>query len=217
MHSESDEKGGITSVKDITPSEQETGIRYAAYANRFKTILKASRRYRYVAYSSDIGESFRPVAHPILVKSGYIVSWVYFIGDISYAAWLTKRKSEGTFIPGLRPWDSLPPTDKQLSQSFVESHSLVDSDWRLSALKRGVFQGLASMAIPAFTIHNLVHYSAVLFKKSGVTILQKYGAVVVGLGTIPILPRIIDEPVESAVDWLFCKGEELYNQQRKLE
>ncbi|EGW34151.1 uncharacterized protein SPAPADRAFT_49219 [Spathaspora passalidarum NRRL Y-27907] len=216
MSAKSEEKS-VTSVSDITASEQESGIRYAAYANRLKTILKAARRYRYVAYSSDIGESFRPVAHPYLVKSGYVISWLYFIGDISYAAWLTKRKSEGTFTPGLRPWDTVPNVDVQSSQEFVSSHSLVDSDWRLSALKRGVFQGIASMAIPALTIHNIVHYSDSLFKKSGITVLQKYGAVLIGLGTIPILPRVIDEPVEQAVDWLFYKGEQLYIKKTKLE
>lgn len=35
-----------------------TKLRYAAYATRLRTILLSAQRY--VAYTSDIGESFRP-------------------------------------------------------------------------------------------------------------------------------------------------------------
>lgn len=68
--------------------------------------------HRYVAYTSDIGESFRPVAHPYLVKSGYAVSWLYILGDVSYAAWITKMKSEGKYLPGLKPWDNEPEANE---------------------------------------------------------------------------------------------------------
>ena len=47
----------------------DSSIRYAAYGMRIRTILSAA--HRYVAYTSDIGESFRPVAHPWLVKGAY--------------------------------------------------------------------------------------------------------------------------------------------------
>ena len=40
-------------IEDESITEQESGFRYAAYANRLKTILLAS--HRYVAYTSDIG------------------------------------------------------------------------------------------------------------------------------------------------------------------
>ena len=43
-------------IEDESITEQESGFRYAAYANRLRTILLAS--HRYVAYTSDIGESF---------------------------------------------------------------------------------------------------------------------------------------------------------------
>ncbi|KAI5968245.1 hypothetical protein CANMA_002461 [Candida margitis] len=196
------------SVDDQSVTDQESGLRYAAYANRLRTILLAS--HRYVAYTSDIGESFRPVAHPYLVKSGYAVSWLYILGDVSYASWITKMKSEGRYTPGLKPWDKEPKPDAIAAETFKQTHSLVDSDWRLSALKRGIFQSIASMGLPAFTIHSAVRYSSYLFKNSGNKALKTYGPVAVGLGIVPLLPYVFDEPVEHAVDWVFDKGENLY-------
>ncbi|CAD1808340.1 Mitochondrial 18 KDa protein (MTP18) family protein [Candida parapsilosis] len=196
------------SVDDQSVTDQESGLRYAAYANRFRTILLAS--HRYVAYTSDIGESFRPVAHPYLVKTGYAVSWLYIIGDVSYASWITKMKSEGRYIPGLKPWNKQPQPDLVAAETFKQTHSLVDSDWRLSALKRGIFQSVASMGLPAFTIHSAVRYSSYIFKNSGNKTLKTYGPVAIGLGIVPLLPYVFDEPVEHVVDWVFDKGEKLY-------
>lgn len=196
------------SVDDQSVTDQESGLRYAAYANRFRTILLAS--HRYVAYTSDIGESFRPVAHPYLVKTGYAVSWLYIIGDVSYASWITKMKSEGRYIPGLKPWNKQPQPDLVAAETFKQTHSLVDSDWRLSALKRGIFQSVASMGLPAFTIHSAVRYSSYIFKNSGNKTLKTYGPVAIGLGIVPLLPYVFDEPVEHVVDWVFDKDEKLY-------
>src|SRR5689334_323875 len=67
------------------PDSIETNVRYAAYANRLRTIMLSA--HRYVAYTSDIGESFRPVAHPWLVRGAYGVSWAYLIGDVSHEGW----------------------------------------------------------------------------------------------------------------------------------
>lgn len=189
----------------------EGNLRYAAYANRFRTILLAS--HRYVAYTSDIGESFRPVAHPVLVKLGYGVSWLYILGDVSYASWIVKMKLEGRYTPGLRPWDAAPEPSTIAAATFHAAHGgrKVDTDWRLSAVKRGLFQSIASMGLPAFTIHLAVRYSLVLFKNSKIKPLKTYGPVGVGLGIVPLLPYIFDEPVEAAVDWVFAKGEDLYN------
>merc|ERR1712230_18661 len=55
-----------------TPDTTDTSMRYAAYANRLRTIMLSA--HRYVAYTSDIGESFRPVAHPWLVRGAAAVN-----------------------------------------------------------------------------------------------------------------------------------------------
>ena len=148
-------------IEDESITEQESGFRYAAYANRLRTILLAS--HRYVAYTSDIGESFRPVAHPYLVKSGYAVSWLYILGDVSYASWITKMKAEGRYEPGLKPWDKAPAPNEIAAKTFTSTHSLVDSDWRWSALKRYISEYCVN-GVARLTIHSSVRYSSYLFK-----------------------------------------------------
>lgn len=39
---------------------------------------------RYLAYSSDVGESFRPIIPPHLVTATYVISWTYVLGDVAY-------------------------------------------------------------------------------------------------------------------------------------
>lgn len=188
---------------------QDSNFRYAAYANRFKTILLAS--HRYVAYTSDIGESFRPVAHPNLVKFGYGVSWAYILGDSTYQAWKVKMKSEGRYTAGLRPWNTIPEPNLIAAATFRElnPHS-TDNDWRVVFVKNGIFQGLASMALPAFTIHSAVRYSSIMFKNSTSKQLKSWGPVGCGLAIVPLLPYIFDKPVEHVVDYVFEKGEDIY-------
>lgn len=189
---------------------QDSNLRYAAYANRFRTILLAS--HRYVAYTSDIGESFRPVAHPYLVKFGYGVSWLYILGDVSYSSWKAKMRAEGRYTPDLKPWSyPYPAANPVAAQVYRDTagDKLVDTDWRLVGLKRGIFQSIASMGLPAFTIHSAVRYSSLMFKNTSIKLLRTYGPVGVGLGIVPLLPYVFDEPVEMAVDWVFEKGEEI--------
>lgn len=207
----------VGAIDDDSIAQDEGSLRYAAYANRFRTILLAS--HRYVAYTSDIGESFRPVAHPYLVTFGYAVSWVYLLSDVSYASWKVKLKNEGRYVPHLRPWDyPYPPPNTAAAEIYKAEvgNDLAETDWRVQFVKRGVFQSLASMALPAFTIHSAVRYSSVLFKNSTVKPLKTYGPVTIGLGIVPLLPYIFDEPVEHAVDWAFDKSEAFYRKQ-KLE
>lgn len=198
------------SIRKDDIEQEEGNLRYAAYANRIRTILSAS--HRYVAYTSDIGESFRPVAHPYLVSFGYSVSWMYIIGDVAYATWLTKMKSEGRFTPGLKPWNATPEPNVFAANLFKETkeNKLLETDWRLAGLKRLTFQSIASMGLPAFTIHSTVRYSSYLFKNSASKRIKTLGPVALGLAVVPLLPYAFDEPCEIAIDWIFDKGEEFY-------
>lgn len=201
-------------VQSVKPQDDDdiddSNLRYAAYANRFRTIFLASRRY--IAYTSDIGESFRPVAHPYLVTLGYGVSWLYILGDVGLASWTTKMKSEGRYIENMRPWQLPYPEPNPIALELFNqsSDSLVEKDWRLVGIKRGIFQSIASMGLPAFTIHNAVRYSSVLFKNSTSKPLKTWGPVGIGLSIVPMLPYVFDEPVEKAVDLIFETGEHFY-------
>lgn len=127
-------------------------------------------------------------------------------------------KTEGRYQPGLLPWHTVEAEgDKAEADKYKREvgNSLSETDWRVQFAKRGIFQGLASMGLPALTIHSAVRYSSVLFKNVKTKALKTYGPVSIGLGIVPLLPYIFDEPVEHAVDYVFDKGEHLYRQ--KLE
>ena len=57
----------------------DTNARYLGYLARAQRYLIQGSRY--VAYTSDIGEAFRPVVPPSIVTAGYAISWAYLIGD----------------------------------------------------------------------------------------------------------------------------------------
>ncbi|TYJ52686.1 hypothetical protein B9479_006692 [Cryptococcus floricola] len=139
--------------------------------------------------ASDVGEAFRPVVPPWVVTAAYGVSWAYLIGDVSF----TTYKSS------------------QLGPSPLEAANISEPT-RLSmvAVKRTVFQGLASMALPAFTIHTAVRYAGRAFAKSGNVTARRWGPTVVGIGIVPALPYLFDHPVEQATDAVFEKLEESF-------
>lgn len=180
---------GIASSVDST----ETPYRYAGYANRLRTVLLSA--HRYVAYTSDIGESFRPVAHPYLVRSAYGISWTYLIGDVvheGYKAYLRNRRvlappceaykdakdlsqedvvkgmATGNIAGSLRSGqpNSLTGSPSDTLTPWPTTEIPLIEDYRMVMAKRAVFQSIASMGLPAFTIHSVVKYSGRMLKNS---------------------------------------------------
>jgi len=194
------------------PDSTESNVRYAAYATRIRTIMLSA--HRYVAYTSDIGESFRPVAHPNIVRAAYGISWLYILGDVSHegyrAYWhnqrvlnpsieLSERQGKVTGLPSVETdTTKLPGTVSPLE------------DYRTVMVQRGLFQSLASMGLPAFTIHSVVRYSGRALKDAKNKTVRTWGPIGLGLAVVPFLPTLFDEPVENAVEWLFHKGFEAY-------
>ena len=202
--------------KNSAPPSTESNVRYAAYAARFRTILLSA--HRYVAYTSDIGESFRPVAHPWLVRGAYGVSWAYILGDVGYegykAYWhnqrvrnprveLTTRQQQilGVDLRGGEPGSPAP-----VAPGVVPPLE----DWRTVMLQRGIFQSLASMGLPAFTIHSVVRYSGRAMKDVKNVKVRTWAPIGLGLAVVPFLPSLFDKPVENAVEWVFHKGFEAF-------
>lgn len=190
-------------------------MRYAAYASRFRTILLSA--HRYVAYTSDIGESFRPVAHPWLVRGAYGVSWVYILGDVGYEGYKSYWHNQRVLNPQLEL------STRQQRALGVDMAATPGSpppaaprtvppleDWRTVMLQRGIFQSVASMGLPAFTIHSVVRYSGRAMKDVKNVKLRTWGPIGLGLAVVPFLPRVFDKPVENAVEWVFHKGFEAF-------
>jgi len=205
------------------PESTESNVRYAAYASRFRTILLSA--HRYVAYTSDIGESFRPIAHPIAIKAAYGVSWAYLLGDVGNEGYKAYLRNQRTLKGEEESGEQVPAAATTLSGEKVqvgESRSLGagitgDSvakhqpegrvvpieDYRAVMAQRAVFQGLASMGLPAFTIHSIVRYSGRALKNAANTRLRTWGPIGLGLAAVPALPYMFDEPVEIATEWVF--------------
>ncbi|KAK4057553.1 hypothetical protein OIO90_001622, partial [Microbotryomycetes sp. JL221] len=70
----------------------ETPARYLAFLARVRPVLQPATRY--LAYTSDVGESFRPVVAPRAVTAAYGISWAYILGDTAYEGYKTKLQAE---------------------------------------------------------------------------------------------------------------------------
>jgi fission process protein 1 len=205
------------------PESTESNVRYAAYASRFRTILLSA--HRYVAYTSDIGESFRPIAHPIAIRAAYGVSWAYLIGDVSnegYKAYLRNQrtlKGEEESGAQVTPTATTSAGEKvqvgesrslgagitgdSVAKQQPEGRVVPIEDYRAVMAQRAVFQGLASMGLPAFTIHSIVRYSGRALKNAANAKLRTWGPIGLGLAAVPALPYMFDKPVEIATEWVF--------------
>ncbi|TKA82915.1 hypothetical protein B0A55_01305 [Friedmanniomyces simplex] len=195
---------GGTLAEDSTNSS----LRYAAYASRFRTILLSA--HRYVAYTSDIGESFRPIAHPGMVRVAYGVSWAYLVGDVGYEGYKAYNRNQAALHPTQGATEGVPPaaTTTALANPVTGRIAPIDH-WASVMAERAVFQSVASMGLPAFTIHSIVRYSGRALKNAKNTRIRTWGPIGLGLAAVPALPFMFDKPVEIATEWIFHKGFEL--------
>ncbi|OJD12756.1 hypothetical protein AJ78_06695 [Emergomyces pasteurianus Ep9510] len=226
----------------------DTKYRYAAYTNRIRTILLSA--HRYVAYTSDIGESFRPVAHPWLVRCAYGISWAYILGDVAnegYKAYLRNRRVLAPACDAYRNATLTVPEDlridavaghkllhesrhdherheqeETLNSTASKAHPLpwpdpeedtlmpwqttkipLVEDYRSVMAERAVFQALASMGLPALTIHSVVKYSGRALRGAKNTMIRTWLPIGLGLAVVPFLPYVFDKPVEHGMQWAF--------------
>jgi fission process protein 1 len=178
--------------------------------------------HRYVAYTSDIGESFRPIAHPYLVKGAYGISWLYLTGDVAHEGYKAYVRNQKVLHPE-KYLDS--PTQintdekenrdmaatgratgvvegvKKMArnatsaegvkyggkESVVTGGEVVPGripaieDYRAVMAQRAIFQAVASMGLPAFTIHSIVRYSGRALKDAKNKTLRTWGPIGVSI------------------------------------
>lgn len=157
---------------------ENSDARYLAYTARIRTALVAAAKNmpRMSAYTSEIGEAGRPILPPWMIKFAYGISWAYVIGDVSLATVAEIEKGSETNI-------------------VVRT-----------ATKQALFQSTASMILPAFTVHQTVHWSDRLLKKMQIGgRLGKFGPTGIGLAIIPALPFMFDHPIEHLYDLVYEK------------
>lgn len=173
-----------------------------------------------MAYTSDIGESFRPVAHPNWVRAAYGISWAYLVGDVSHEGYKAYCANQRVLHPELPREASqeryndakteLKPAVVDVGASLTPGKVAPLEDYRTVMAQRAIFQGLASMGLPAFTIHSIVRYSGRALKDAKNPRIRVYGPIGLGLAAVPALPYLFDHPVETAVEWIFHKGFETF-------
>jgi len=116
------------------PTPDDSNLRYLAYIARLRTIVMASSRY--MAFTSDVGEAFRPVVPVSIVRTTYAISWGYCAFDVAYEGYHDYKNGK---------------SNEEVTRTVI---------------KRSIFQTFASMLLPALTIHTAVSLSSkFLFKK----------------------------------------------------
>lgn len=137
------------------PQSTDSNLRYAAYATRIRTALLSAQRY--VAYTSDIGESFRPVAHPNLVRAAYGISWAYIAGDVAHEGYKAYCANQRILHPELpreasqeRSHDAKSGVVAVVSTEVVPGKVAPLEDYRTVMAQRAVFQSLASMGLVCY-------------------------------------------------------------------
>lgn len=158
-----------TFVHDVDAVEKQ--YRYAGYSAAF------ARAFRYLAFTSDVGEALRPVVRTTIVNASYGVAIGYCVADV---AWETYKVNKTGKNEHGHPMTTL--------QMFVE---------------RSSFQLVASLVVPAVIIHSSVDFTKHVTKRIGR--FQKWGPSIAGLAIIPLLPMYLDEPAEKAIDWVFAR------------
>ncbi|KAF8665598.1 hypothetical protein AX16_000055 [Volvariella volvacea WC 439] len=170
----------VESLADQDADSVDSGVRYMAYTTRLRTALRAGTRY--IAYTSDVGEAFRPVIPPWVVTAAYGISWAYLTGDVAYESYKAHKQ-------GPSPLEAA---------HFSETTRIA-----LAATQRATFQSIASMALPALTIHTVVRQTKKVFANATNPRVRFWGPTWSGLAVIPILPYLFDHPVEHVTDVAF--------------
>jgi fission process protein 1 len=171
--------------------------------------------HRYVAYTSDIGESFRPIAHPYLIKGAYGISWLYLAGDVGHEGYKAYCRNQHTLHPEKYLDEQNDTTGgekgvvggvldnlglgkvKEVARGVTSTEGVkygdagsaltggqvvagripAIEDYRAVMAQRAVFQAVASMGLPAFTIHSIVRYSGRALKDAKNKTLRTWGPI----------------------------------------
>ncbi|KAF4654718.1 WD repeat-containing protein 44 [Perkinsus chesapeaki] len=161
---------------------RDTELRYLAFAQRvLRVVAPSAKHVRYLAFTSDVGEAFRPVVPKWLVNFSYATTVGYIFGDIGYSTWLEYKRTKDLADQKIRVWTA--------------------------AAKATTFQMVASLALPFAIIHSTVHYSGVVLRRlapKNARLLQ-LGPTMIGLAIVPFLPVVCDKPIEHGVDLIFEK------------
>lgn len=150
-----------------------------AYTRNVVSLLKKAVSFRPLAYTSEVGEAFRPIIPNWLVKSGYGLSIGYVIGDICLKVHELKNENE--------------------------NKEIMYNKMKMKAIDLSIWHTFASIILPAVTIHTIVKSStkSINFVAKSV-VLPKFIPMVVptiiGLCSIPFIIHPLDDVTDYMMD-----------------
>jgi len=135
---------------------------------------------RYLGYANEVGEAFRALVHVNAVRFSYVVASAYVCADAA-----DKGKDAGQLS-----WPDDSTRRKKVMTAVVDTV---------------IWQGLASVIIPGFTINRICYGSNLLLKKyaSLPSNTRKWTVTAIGLGSIPFIIKPIDHSVDYGMDNTF--------------
>ncbi|XP_057294355.1 mitochondrial fission process protein 1-like isoform X1 [Hydractinia symbiolongicarpus] len=127
---------------------------------------------RYLGYANEVGEAFRQLIPVSFVRLSYVVASTYCLSDATSKAFNVKKEDLST---------NKKSPNKKAIEMFIEA---------------AVWQGLASVIIPGFTINRICWMSNIVIRSMMSSLLsptrQKYLVTSIGLGCIPVIIKPID-------------------------
>ena len=139
---------------------------------------------RYAGYANEVGEAFRPLVPPIVVPGSYAVAITYVLAD-------TVDKTLKAFG----------------SSKYVSS--AVGACAFLEGLDAFIWQITASVALPGYTIHQVVELVVQALQAADLPVddspLLSALPTAVGLLTIPFIVKPLDELAEQIMDFSLRK------------
>jgi len=138
---------------------------------------------RYAGYANEVGEAFAPIVPAVVVPASYAVAITYVIAD-------TVDKTRKALGGG------------KYTKESINTCALIEG---VDAL---IWQLAASVALPGYTIHQVVLITVALLSEAGLT--NTGGPIdvlptVIGLAAIPFIVKPLDELAEVGMDLTFRK------------
>lgn len=164
---------------------------------------------RYVAYTSDISESLRPLAQPNLIRGAYAISWSYMLGDAAQEGHKAYRCNQVIHLRRCQqPVRQNRGIDTEATDITRTAPGITPAleDHRTVAMQRFLFHCMASVALPTFTVQHIVRYTNNIMRSAKSKALRTGGPLGASLLLMPFFPHVFDKPVEKAVEWIFYKG-----------
>ncbi|XP_074640733.1 mitochondrial fission process protein 1-like [Tubulanus polymorphus] len=128
---------------------------------------------RYLGYANEVGEAFRALIPLAAVRASYAVASGYVVADSAHKGYHAAQED----------WPSNQIRTRKIVRAVGDTM---------------MWQGLASVIIPGFTINRICAFSLFVFRKTKIlpAAAQKWTTTAIGLGSIPFIIKPIDRSVD---------------------